>query len=95
MRSLNGLVCMHWALMLMVLAGVALLGFVAGVLYVVEDSYTSARADLLQDLKHELRLAAVEGRPFFLPESNISFIPRADGHMNISIAGAGADVRLK
>lgn len=83
--KVNGMVYLHWAVLLMVLGGVAVLGFAGGVMFVVEDSYTSARADLLQELKAELRLATVEGRTFFLPDSNIRFIPRADGHMNVVV----------
>lgn len=88
----KGMVAVHWAALFLVAASIALLGFIGGVMYVVEDAYTTARKDLVKEFHDELRTAIVEGRSFYVQGSPIRLIPRLDGHMNVAIAGAEATV---
>lgn len=73
-------------------------GFMAGIMFVADGAYDAAKADMLAELRHEMRAAIADGRPFYIIGSNIRLIPRADGNINArrpaeaQIAGAGADV---
>lgn len=68
----------------------AMLGFLAGMMAVVDNAYDSAKEDMLQQLRHDMRVAIVDNRPFYLVGSNIRLIPRGDGNMNVKIV---ADVQ--
>jgi len=67
----------------------AVLGFASGMMMVIDSAYDSAKDDMLQELRLDMRIAIAEGRPFYLVNSNIKMIPRQDGNMNVQIAGAG------
>lgn len=84
----------HLAALALVAASALALGFFAGMMFVIDNAYDSAKEDMLQQLRHDMRVAVMDNRPFYLVGSNIRLIPRGDGNMNVridetQIAGAG------
>lgn len=84
----------HWVSIMLVAAAALALGFFAGMMCVIDNAYDSAKEDMLQQLRHDMRVAVMDNRPFYIVNSNIRLIPRGDGNMNVriddtQIAGAG------
>lgn len=84
----------HTVSLLLVAAAALALGFFAGMMCVIDHAYDSAKDDMLQQLRHDMRVAVMDNRPFYIVGSNIRLIPRGDGNMNVridevQIAGSG------